>query len=348
LGDIRKIPRSPDAEATHLGVIDVGSNAIRLQVARLLADGTFRVIHDEREPVRLGDEVFRSGRLSDDAAARALLTLSRFSSKARLLGVESVRAVATSAVREAENGAHFARKVQQATGVDLQVISGLEEAALIARGVLPVLSGERSRMALVDIGGGSTEISVLEDGAIGFSRSLDLGAIRLTARFCASDPILAAEEAALRDHVRTQLRGADEPTLGAQSPCPTVVGSAGTIGALANYVHGRPSGPRARALSPVSFSVPELERATETLLRMSCEERRAAPGVEGRRAELIVAGAVLLEEICDLLGATTVKFVRRGLRDGLMLDEVAKLSPMEEASAFAASPGNGPSAKRDG
>lgn len=320
-----------------LAVIDVGSNAIRLQVARVFQDGTFTVVHDEREPVRLGEEVFRTGVLSPQAIHRALETLSRFALTARRHGALRLRAVATCAVREAANGPAFTEEVERAAGVRLEAISGVQEAQLIARGVLSGLAPKQGRMALADIGGGSTEVSLVDGTDIKFGVSVPLGSVRMTEMFCLSDPLLPGHERAMREHIRACLA----PTLPTEvfGAWPRVMGSAGTIGALANYIRRRPSVPRATPGPPRStFSVRELGKASASLRKMTLARRRKAPGIEERRAEIIVAGAVILEELCAHLKARSVKVVRRGLRDGLMLDEIERFAALQPGNAPAMGP----------
>lgn len=310
---------------THLGVIDLGSNAIRLQVARVFEDGDFRIVHDEREPVRLGEDAFRTGTLSKDASQRALQTLARYAETARRHGAVRVRAVATSAVREAANGEEFARAVERTTGLRVEVITGVQEARLIARGVLSGFEAPGSRVALLDIGGGSTELSIVDHGQIGFSGSLPLGSVRLTEVYCKSDPLLAEDEHRLRTHVRRELGLRLDPL---QIPrCGAVIGSAGTIGALANFIRRRPSAHRKAGHLRSSFTARELDQACVTLRTMTLAQRRVTRGIEERRAEIVVAGALLLQEICSYLRARSIKVVRRGLRDGLMLDEIERLGP---------------------
>ncbi len=315
---------SPPIETrAHVGVIDVGSNALRLQIARVFADGTFCVVYDEREPVRLGQEVFRTGKLSLKAMKLALNTLSRFCAIAKEYQAEHIRSVATSAVREAKNNVQFTEEVKSHTGLDLEIISGSNEAKLIARGVLSNFRSANCRLALVDIGGGSTEISLVERGELEFSGSIPVGSARFTEQFCLSDPLLPGHERILREQVREQLnlRFGVPPT----KPYLQVVGSAGTIGALANFIRHRPSASRSAGYSRMHFSVFELHQACLALSKMPLPRRRKAPGIEERRAEIIVAGAIILEEICAYLQAHTIKVMRRGLRDGLMLEEIDKL-----------------------
>jgi len=307
-----------------LGVIDVGSNAIRLQVARVFGDGSFAVVHDEREPVRLGEEVFRTGVLSAQAIQRALEVLSRYALTARRQGALRVRAVATCAVREATNGEAFVQEVERVAGIRLETISGVQEARLIAKGVLSGFEVKDERVALADIGGGSTEISLVERGEVKFGVSVPLGSVRMTEMFCLSDPLLPGHERAMREHIRACLAQTLPTELfGAWG---RVLGSAGTIGAVANYIRRRPSVPRPAGPPRTAFSVRDLAKASGALRKMTLARRRKAPGIEERRAEIIVAGAVILEEICAHVKARSVKVVRRGLRDGLMLEEIERLA----------------------
>ena len=321
-------PASPGATVrAHVGVIDIGSNAIRLQVVRLFQDGEFSVIADERDPIRLGSEVFRSGMLSTEAMADALQTLARFSQIARRHGADEGRSVATSAMREAKIGALFAREIEASVGLKVEVISGEREAQLIARGVLSGFPVQAKKLVLADIGGGSTEISVIERGKSRFGVSLPLGSARLTELFCRSDPLAGADERALREFIRAELEQRIPREL---LPCPTLIGSAGTFGAVGNFIRRRvstPTGQEARGRpfqGRARFSAAELGRACACLSAMDIGERRATRGIEERRAEIIVAGAVLLHELGQFFSVQSFRGARRGLRDGLMLEELEK------------------------
>ncbi|MDR0965615.1 MAG: Ppx/GppA family phosphatase [Myxococcales bacterium] len=322
-------PTLPSAPVkAHVGVIDIGSNAIRLQVVRLFQDGGFRVIADERDPIRLGTEVFRSGMLSTQAMADALQTLARFSELARSHGAQELRSVGTSAMREAKNGQSFAREIETSIGLKVEVISGEREAQLIARGVLSGFQVPARKFVLADIGGGSTEISVVDRGHNRFGISLPLGSARLTERFCHSDPLSGADERALREFIRAELERSIPSAL---LPCPTLVGSAGTFGAVGNFIRRRvstDSGKDARGnaiSSRTKFSFLDLTRTCTCLCAMDLSARRSARGIEERRAEIIVAGALLLHELGQFFSVETFRGARRGLRDGLMLEELEKL-----------------------
>ena len=185
-------------------------------------------------------------------------------------------------------------------------------------------------MALVDIGGGSTEINLVVRGDVRMSTSVPLGSVRMTEMFCLSDPLLPGHERAMREHLRSSLSQAlPAEQLGTWQ---WVMGSAGTIGALSNFIRKLPSTPRGvqKAVPQrYAFTVRELAKASASLRKMTLARRRKAPGIEERRAEIIVAGTIILEEICAHVQARSVKMMRRGLRDGLMLEEIERLGDAE-------------------
>ncbi len=176
----------------RLAAIDVGSNSVHMVVADVAADGRIQVVDRVKEMVRLGRRAFTTGRLTLEAMDRAVYTLRTFGRLARARRVERLRAVATSAVREARNGAAFVRRLRRETGLDVRVISGAEEARLIFRAARHALGLEGGPILLVDVGGGSVELVLAQDGRPVWLRSLPLGAARLAERFMPSDPPAAA------------------------------------------------------------------------------------------------------------------------------------------------------------
>ena len=326
--DSRAAEASETGIRTHVGVIDIGSNAIRLQVVRLFEDGRHCVVLDDRDTVRLGSEVFRTGAVSDEAAAAVVKIAARFARAARNRGAESIRAVATSAMREAKNSADILRAIEEAAGISVEIISGEREAAIIARGVLTGYSGLPGQLVLADIGGGSTEVSVIGSGRILFGVSLPLGSSRLTEMFCRTDPLSAEDESALRQFIRAEIARSIPASL---APVRTLIGSAGTFGAVGNFIRRRVSASTGQAAREKSlqgaprFTLQELSRACACLTHMSLEQRRKTRGIEERRAEIIVAGTILLQELAAYFSVERFRGARRGLRDGLMLEELERL-----------------------
>ncbi|MGH7410304.1 MAG: hypothetical protein ACREJ6_04490, partial [Candidatus Methylomirabilis sp.] len=220
----------------NCAVIDVGSNAIRLQVARIHGPGPYEILCEERKPVRLGEQVFLTGELSEPAVSRAVDALKHFKEVTAVYQVELVRAVSTSAVREASNADTFLRQVEESTGLQVEVISGREEARLIHLGLRDSVPFESGRpFLLIDIGGGSTELSVATRSQVLSSESLKLGAVRLTELFLKSDPIREREFDRMVRFIRDTASRYLKATGAAKYD--GAIGTAGTVSALATLDH---------------------------------------------------------------------------------------------------------------
>jgi exopolyphosphatase/guanosine-5'-triphosphate,3'-diphosphate pyrophosphatase len=286
-----------------LGAIDVGTNAVRLELARPLQDGSLVTLHQERDPVRPGEGVFTTGSMPREVADRLLATLRRYAALCRRDGAR-VRAVATSALREARNGPDILRRVRAETGLELEIVSGREEARLICLGVLQGRP-PRTRSLVVDIGGGSTEVATATGEEPTRLWSLALGAVRLTALFGTAASVPAARLALLRAHAAEALR----QELPRRFAHPRVaLGSSGTIAAVVAFASSRRGSASAR----------EISRAVERLAAMGLGERRRH--FEPRRAEIVVAGAVVLEAVVRALRLDRVTAVDTGLRNGILVD----------------------------
>jgi exopolyphosphatase/guanosine-5'-triphosphate,3'-diphosphate pyrophosphatase len=304
--------RLPDAPV--LAAIDVGSNAVRLELARPLADGTLETLHQERDPVRPGEGVFETGSMPRPVADRLVAALRRYAALCRR-DRAVVRAVATSALREARNSAEVIRRVKRETGLDLEVVSGLEEARLICLGVLRGRPA-RTRSLVVDIGGGSTEVALARGEEPEALHSVGLGAVRLTEVFRASGRLgrkgLRAMRAFAAEACREGLPSFPHPR--------RALGSSGTIGAVVAFAGGGRSASRR-----------QVRRAAEELARMSLAERRRHfdPG----RAEIVVAGAAILEAVMERLRLDGVQAVDTGLRNGVLVDLVRRAAAREDRTA---------------
>lgn len=295
-------------------VIDVGSNSIRFELARYLPPRGLQIVTQDRVVTRLGAGVFTTRRLDEGAAALTLDVLRRFCYMARNWHATAIAAVATSALREARNARSFVRRVREATGVKLEIISGRREAELIHRGILAGLP-EPIDLLAVDIGGGSVELTVSHDQQIRYTRSLPLGAVRLTERFIHSDPVRRSEIGKLKEFVRQKL-----PALGLRvrgEGFEVAYGSSGTMAALAAIAERNLPG-----VKPGVLTLEQIEQILELLTPLSLAERRRIPGLGPRRAEIILAGALTLREILRAVRARAIHFTDRGLRDGLMQELV--------------------------
>lgn len=305
-----------------IAAIDVGTNSFHLVVASVDADGHFEVLTREREPVRLGSGPEDMKRLAPDAMDRGISVLGRMRRIAVHAGATSITAVATSAVREADNRTEFTERARAEAEVDIEVVSGVEEARLIHLGVLGAVPLLDKRHLIIDIGGGSTEF-IIGDGAEPLLlRSLKLGAIRLTDRFF--------PEGRTRKRSVRECRGYIDSFLGhlpaeiARLGFETAVGSSGTITALARMCAAR-RGDRDSRTGRLSFTAKELRQLTEDLVAVKAPgDRLAIEGLEERRADIIVGGALLLEQAFRLLGIKRMEVSDFALREGILFEQIRR------------------------
>jgi exopolyphosphatase / guanosine-5'-triphosphate,3'-diphosphate pyrophosphatase len=308
-----------------LAAIDVGSNSCRLKIARI-ENHRLKVLHEDREVTRLGASVFESGMISPDAMAGTLRALKRFYKAVQQAAADRVRAVATAALRDARNAQAFVAWVKSETGWDLEIISGLEEARLIHRGVMRE-ANTRGRCLLVDLGGGSCEITLSDRRRIVETMSLPLGAVRLTEEFLHElDPPAAEDIASMKRFIRRELGRAGKRFAGL-SRVP-VIATSGTAAALvqASAVVAKSGDRPARRSKQIARTAETraLRRLATKLPKMNNQERSNLPGVGPRRAEIIVAGAEVYAELLEHLGLGGFRYSDLGLRDGVLAQMLAE------------------------
>jgi exopolyphosphatase/guanosine-5'-triphosphate,3'-diphosphate pyrophosphatase len=292
----------------RLAAIDVGSNTILLLIAEYSPATGLRILQEDGEQPRLAAGLGATGRLSEESMRRALQSLIRMRDLCGSLGVRQLRAVATAAVREAENGREFARRARD-QDIPLEIISPEAEAELAYRAAAHHFPA--TRMLVADIGGGSLELIGGADGRIELVRSLPLGAVRLTE--------LALTVVRLRDRVRAAL---GESVLRQDWAGSRVIGSGGTFASAAAMILAR-RGSAGQPIQGLTVGREELEDLIGTLSAMTPEQRRQVPGLPPERADIIVAGLVVAAELLDRLEAADVRINQYGLREGLLLDLVA-------------------------
>ena len=304
---------------TVLGAIDVGTNAVRLELARPLPDGALETLHQERDPVRPGEGVFQTGSINKEVADRLLSTLRRYGALCKRYRAR-VRAVATSAVREAKNGQEIVRRARDEADIELEVVSGREEARLICLGVLHG-KPPTSRSLIVDIGGGSTEVASAVGERPTSLWSVAIGAVRLADIFNAQSKITPNKLTLMRGFAEENFQKAlprripDMPKV--------ALGSSGSINAVISF---------AAAEGTAHATASQITQAVEDLAEMTHEERRRR--FDPRRAEIIVAGAVILEAVVKHLGLSSITAVDRGLRNGLLVDLMKRSRPAEKDSSL--------------
>jgi exopolyphosphatase/guanosine-5'-triphosphate,3'-diphosphate pyrophosphatase len=305
-----------------LASIDVGSNTVKLLVARITEDGVLEVLAREKEMVRLGHETFATGRLSAEAVEAGAGAIERLARMARSSGAESIRAVATCAVREADNSGEFLEEVRRRCGVEVEVISGEEEARLITLAVRSEFPASCDPLLLVDIGGGSTELVVSDGSRVLFAESIPVGAVRLSERFVRHDPVGEEDWKDLKKAIRRACGPASRRA--GKTGFKTCVGTSGTIQSMSMVyeaaVRGRDIFPSGHRTLPRAG----MKKVLRLLRRTSMKEKLKLPGLDPKRRDIAVAGGALLLRILKEAGAEEILTGERGLREGILLDAVSR------------------------
>ena len=305
----------------RLAAIDIGTNSIRCIVVAVPPNGGYRILDDEKETVRLGEGIAASGAISDAAMLRAEQAVARMAKLVTGLGVKGVEAIATSAVRSASNGPDLVTRLAGILGVPIQVISGEEEAALAAQSALrnfDMQSGQR--YGVLDVGGGSVELTMAQGQVVEEHYSLELGAVVMTERFLTGDPLKAGQLAKYRRHLNTTLKkrfGSGRPQL------PVLIGSGGTITAVAQMVlqHRHEELPSVHGMAVLRSEVVHI---LAMLQRKTLSERKTLPGLSPDRADIIVAGVGLVDALMEFFGSNTLLVNSRGIREGVILQALQR------------------------
>lgn len=312
--------------------IDIGSNSCRLAIANV-EQHRIKVFHQDREVVRLGDSVFETGEISPDAMANTIRALKRFQKSVQAQVVDRVRVVATSAMRDARNAAAFTAWVKSATGWNVEVVSGLEEGRLIHLGVLSGEPEARGKCVMIDLGGGSCEVTLSDNGRIQQMVSLPLGSVRLQQEFLHSDPPTADELRQLHIYIEREMRKL-ERKLGKPN-VPVVIATSGAAAALAeasqsgflNKAKAKivRAGKKSVAAKRVAGKIGHLEADTASvrklanrLVKMKNSERMVVPGIGPKRSEIIIGGAFVYASILERLELSGFRYSPLGLRDGIL------------------------------
>lgn len=317
------------AAARHhrVAAIDVGTNSLRLVVAESDPTVRFRVIEDVKQATRLGAGLYLTGRLADEAMARTLAALQHMRRVAEGYHVERIRAVGTSAVREAANGDAFVEQAELRAGIRVEVIDAEHEARLAFCSVANTFDLDDRRCGIVDLGGGSTELVISAGGVIDAVHKLPLGAVRLTETHGRKGNRGKYRFGEMRRGVDQIIRS----TVGAPPyPLELLIGTGGTFTSLARVSILRGSAPGAAGRFPFAVRGYELPHAEVReilgwLRRMPLEERRRVPGLSSQRAEIFVAGICIIERLMRFLGVATLRVHDGGIRDGLLSEMIDEL-----------------------
>jgi len=307
----------------RIAAIDIGTNSIHMIVVQVRPDLSFEVIDREKDMVRLGAGGLDGRSLTPTAVGAALQTLSKFRRIAESHKVDEIVACATSATREADNGGDFIGEVDRQTGIRIRVISGTEEARLIHLAAGYGVDIGSTTAVVVDIGGGSVEITLGSAASLTIGRSFKVGVIRLTEKFVKSDPLSGGDERRLIKHLNREMGAYVDQIVG--KGFDRVIGTSGTIlslGLMASTSDGKPSAD----VRNLRVSAKALHRLRKHLVESDLEERLATPAMDPRRADLSVAGSVLFDTIIRRLGATEFTLCDLALREGVVLDYIRRNS----------------------
>ncbi|MFE5946593.1 exopolyphosphatase [Streptomyces sp. NPDC056480] len=300
---------------TRVAGIDCGTNSIRLLVADVHPDTGDLIELDRRMTiVRLGQGVDKTGRLAPEALERTFAACRAYAEVVKELGAEKLRFVATSASRDAENRADFVNGVVEILGVEPEVITGDQEAAFSFTGATGELHGDDRRL-VVDIGGGSTEF-VVGNRHVEAARSVDIGCVRLTERHVRHDPPTAEEADAIRADVRAALDLAAETV--PIDTADTLVGLAGSVTTVAAIALGLPEYDSEK-IHHARISAAQVAEVADRLLASTHAERAAIPVIHPGRVDVIIAGAIVLREIVERVGAHEVVVSEHDILDGIAL-----------------------------
>ncbi len=310
----------------RLAAIDIGTNSFRCLIAEVDPQEGFRILDDEKAQVRLGEGLNQTGEISPAAQQRAIEALQRMCGIVTGLGATMVEVVATSAVRKASNRKEFLAAVKQATDLDIRVIDGEIEAELATLSVHHNFAMDKQRFAVADIGGGSVEIVIASGRHTETVTSLELGAVFLTEKFIHNDPPIEQELKLLRKHIRKALKKAG---IGKELPVSSLIGSGGTmtnIGAMVMAMRGE----QYETVHRYEVLHSEVIHLLAMLTRKKQKDRQNIPGLSPERADIILAGMILTDELLRKTHTNLLRINAKGIREGLILQSLQKRGLLPE------------------
>jgi len=309
-------------EPLRLAAIDVGSNSTHMLVVEMASQGTYRMLENQKEQTRLAADIDDRLMLDANALSKMAAVLRRMKEMAQRHGAV-IRCIATHPLREARNGVEFANRLSSRVGIPVEIVSGQEEARLVSLGVRAGLSINDKSSLIVDVGGGSAEIVLCQWNEVRFATSLKLGAVRLTQKFLMTDPFTEAALRELESYVRSRLEPLAHELK--RFGFDLAVGSSGTIKALKALAIGIAGVAQPSSFHGSSLSREELDSVASVLFKnRSVQERRMLPGMDVKRADIIVAGAMVLRVLAEVAGVTGYTISTSALREGILFDTMAR------------------------
>ncbi len=308
-----------------IAAIDIGSNSTHMVIVRAVAGQHLEIIDREKEVTRLGAGL-HDHRLAKEAADRTVTTLRRFKQIAEANRVELIMTTATAAVREAQNGDKFIERVRKEVGLEVQLLPGVEEARLVAMAVSEVTEFTNRRALIIDIGGGSTEFIITSGGEPDLLMSVKLGAVRLTEKFITKDPPSKTEREQLISYIRATMSRAVVEIK--QKGFDFVIGTSGTVLNLTDAIVQSEAAEAGDESEFEAFSqaitLEQIAKINDRLAKLDIHDRRFVPGLEEKRADIIIAGGLLLETILAELGVREITQCEWSLREGTVLNFLRK------------------------
>jgi exopolyphosphatase/guanosine-5'-triphosphate,3'-diphosphate pyrophosphatase len=312
-----------------IAAVDMGTNSFHLIIVQVKGDGSFKIIDREREVIRLGSHKGREFTfISEGEMEKAIDVLKDFAKIAQFYKAD-VRAIATSAIREAKNKNEFISRVDEATGIKVEAVDGKIEAELIYLGVQKALDVFNKQILCVDIGGGSTEFLIGERGVSDFTESLKIGAVRLSTMFFPDFHLTKSGIEMCRQYIKDKLKSVDN--LLPDHHFEMAIGSSGTIVAAASIISFRRTGKFKKSMNDFTFSDEEIFDLTTDVLK--CEspvDRLFIEGMEIKRADIIPAGLLILSEVFRKFRLKEMTVSENALREGIIIDTITKMKELQD------------------
>ncbi len=325
-----------DAELCRVATIDIGTNSTHLLIAKIERKlNTFSIDLAEKSTTRLGERDPQTGELTSLAMNRAFSTLKRFKDLSESYKVESLIIAATSAVREASNGKNFIAEIKNKIGLDVELISGAEEARLIYLGVLSGMQFGNKPHLVLDIGGGSTELILADSYEARALTSTKIGAVRLQREFIKKDPISSQNELFLRSFIRGSMESAiDKVSKRIEAgEIPVLVATSGTAMAIGSLISNKENHMQSK-LQGYKITKNNLDIIVSQLIKMTPSERSQLSSLSERRSEIIVPGALILQTIMDMVDVNEIILSERALREGLVVDWMCRNNYLKDQLSF--------------
>ena len=325
-----------DAELCRVATIDIGTNSTHLLIAKIERKlNTFSIELAEKSTTRLGERDPQTGELTSLAMNRAFSTLKRFKDLSESYKVESLIIAATSAVREAPNGKTFIAEIKKKIGLDVELISGAEEARLIYLGVLSGMQFGNKPHLVLDIGGGSTELVLADSSEARALTSTKIGAVRLQREFIKKDPISSQNELFLRSFIRGSMESAiDKVSKRIEAgEIPVLVATSGTAMAIGSLLSNKENHMQSK-LQGYKITKNNLDIIVSQLIKMTPSERSQLSSLSERRSEIIVPGALILQTIMNMVDVNEIILSERALREGLVVDWMCRNNYLKDQLSF--------------